>query len=95
MNNIKLVKIILAVTIFLCIFHVPYWYYKMIRILAAAGFCYLTYQSYINKEKLTPAIFGFCVLLFNPIIKVAFGKSTWNIIDLSVSIFLVVNLLRK
>ena len=85
----------MSIGLFLCIFHMPYWYYQIIRLSATAGFCYLAYLSYKNNEKVTPFLYAFSAILLNPFVKIYFKKQTWNIIDVILAVFLITTLFSE
>lgn len=88
----KIIKIILAVLFFVCLFDMPYGYFQLVRFLALAGFALLAYNS--NEQGLkTEAIIYVCLaILFQPLIKIALGRQLWNVIDVVVGIGLIVSI---
>lgn len=92
MNNIKL---ILAVLLLLCLAQMPYGYYQFIRLASMIVFTILAYQ-YFEREKMPLAItFGGLALLFQPFIKIALGRTMWNVVDVVVAIGLMALWLRE
>lgn len=86
MNNIKL---ILASLLLLCLAPMPYGYYQFIRLASMIVFAVMAYQ-YFEKENMPLAItFGGLALLFQPFIKIALGRTLWNVVDVVVAIGLV------
>ena len=86
MNNIKL---ILAALLLLCLAPMPYGYYQFIRLASMIVFTIMAYQ-YFEREKMPLAItFGGLALLFQPFIKIALGRTMWNVVDVVVAIGLV------
>lgn len=83
-------KLLLAVLLLLCLAPMPYGYYQLVRIVAMIGFAIMAYQYY-EKENVPLAI-SFCglALLFQPFIKVALGRTLWNIVDVIVAVVLVI-----
>lgn len=85
-NNIKL---ILAALLLLCLAPMPYGYYQFIRLASMIVFTILAYQ-YFEREKMPLAItFGGLALLFQPFVKIALGRTMWNVVDVVVAIGLV------
>ncbi|MCR5535123.1 MAG: hypothetical protein K6F47_08155 [Bacteroidaceae bacterium] len=86
MNKVYLV---LAAMMLLCLAPMPYGYYQLVRVVAMIVFAVMAYQYY-EKEKVSLAItFGGLCLLFQPFIKVALGRTLWNVVDVIVAIGLV------
>ena len=68
----------------------PYGYYQLVRIVAMIVFAIMAYQYY-EKENVPLAItFGGLALLFQPFIKVALGRTLWNIVDVIVAVVIIV-----
>ena len=83
-------KLLLAALLLLCLAPMPYGYYQLVRIVAMIGFAVMAYQYY-EKEAMPLAItFGGLALLFQPFVKVALGRSMWNVIDVIVAVGLLV-----
>lgn len=90
-----LIKIILSVLLLGCLLEMPYGYYQLIRFVAFAGFSYLAYQAYNQKQEITIFIFGALALLFQPFFKIALGRELWNIVDVIVAIGLLISIRKK
>ena len=90
-DNMKtILKLLLAATLLLCLAPMPYGYYQLVRIVAMIGFAIMAYQYY-EKENVSLAItFGGLALLFQPFIKVALGRTLWNIVDVIVAVVIIV-----
>lgn len=85
----KYLQLILSVLLLACLLDMPYGYYVFIRFIATICFCILTMQYY-DKNRQGPAItFGALALLFQPLFKVALGRTIWNVLDVLVAIFLI------
>ena len=83
-------KLLLAVLLLLCLAPMPYGYYQLVRIVAMIAFAVMAYQYY-EKENVPLAItFGGLALLFQPFIKVALGRTLWNIVDVIVAVVIIV-----
>lgn len=83
-------KLFLAILLLLCLAPMPYGYYQLVRIVAMIAFAFMAYQYY-EKENVPLAItFGGLALLFQPIIKVALGRTLWNIVDVIVAVLIIV-----
>ena len=88
---IKITKILLAILLFVCLANMPYGYYQLIRIISPILFCYFSWYHFNINEKTIAILFLFFALLFQPFIKIALGRELWNIIDVIVGVFLIVN----
>lgn len=84
-----IVKLIVAILLILCLANMPYGFYTLVRFVAACAFAYFSYDYFkANKDGLG---FTFAVLavLFQPFIKIALGRTVWNIVDVVVAIGLI------
>lgn len=92
MNN-SIIKIGLAIVLFLCLFDMPYGYYQFVRFVAMVGFAYLAYSA--NEENNKNEVFVYIALasLFQPFIKIALGRTLWNIVDVIVGVGLLLSLM--
>jgi hypothetical protein len=88
----KVVKIILAVLLLLCLLHLPYGYYQLIRFIATGSFLFFGFSSSAKGENNFVFLYLGLAILFQPIFKIALGRELWNIVDVLVSIFLIVSL---
>lgn len=91
----KIIKLILAILLFLCLANMPYGYYQFVRLAALVGFAFLAYQANQEGRQTEMFIYGGLALLFQPFIKIALGRELWNIIDVLVGVALLLTLLRK
>lgn len=87
MNHLKL---FLAVLLLLCLAPMPYGYYQFIRIVAMITFAIMAYQYYERNAMPLAITFGGLALLFQPFLKVALGRTMWNVVDVVVAVGLVV-----
>jgi hypothetical protein len=91
MNN-TIIKIVLVVLLFGCLFNFPYGYYQFVRFAALIGFGYLAYNANENGYKNEAFIYLVLAILFQPFIKVALGRTIWNIVDIIVAIGLITSI---
>ena len=93
MNSI-IIKIVLVVLLFACLFNFPYGYYQFVRFAALIGFGYLAYDA--NEKGYKNEVFVYIVLaiLFQPFFKIALGRTLWNIVDVLVAIGLLLSLFK-
>ena len=76
------VKAGLTKLFFICLLDMKYGYYTLVRYLAMCGFVYLALQSKGNENLML--IYLALAILFQPIIKLPFGREIWNFIDVCV-----------
>ena len=88
MDN-RIIKIGLAILLFLCLWKMPYGYYQMVRVVSMIGFGILALSAKEDKERW---IYIVLCLLFQPFIKVALGRVLWNIVDVMVAIGLLISI---
>lgn len=70
-----------------------YGYYMLVRFVAMVGFAFIAYE-YAKKQKTPLAVtFGALALLFQPFIKIALGRTMWNVVDVVVAVLLIVLLI--
>ena len=86
MNSLKMV---LSILFILCLFHMPYGFYQIVRMIALIGFTILSYDAFRNQRSVLAIAYGGLALLFQPFIKVALHRQLWNIVDVIVAILLI------
>ena len=91
----KLIKIILAILFFLCLLKMPYGFYQLVRFAALVGFAILAYMVNQNHKQTEMIVYIVLALLFQPFLKIAFGRQIWNIIDVVIGIALIVSIFQK
>lgn len=87
----------LAVALLACLFPMPYGYYTLVRFVAMIILGCMAFNFYKNEKIPLCVIAGSLTLLFQPFIKVALGRTLWNVIDaiLAVALFLLWNYNNK
>ena len=73
----------------------PYSYYQAVRFTGMLGFLLLAYLCYQQNNKTEPIIYIALALLFQPFLKIALGRTVWNVVDVIVSIGLIASLFIK
>jgi len=68
----------------------PYGYYQLVRFVAMVVFGVMAYKYYEEKKNELAITFGALALLFQPFVKVALGRTMWNVVDVVVAIGLIV-----
>lgn len=86
----KWINIILAVLLLLCLAPMPYGYYQLVRFISMVIFVVMAYRYWNQEKKGLAVTFGALALLFQPIFKVALGRTIWNIVDVIVAVGLIV-----
>jgi Na+/alanine symporter len=94
MNN-SFIKVGLALLLFICLINMPYGYYQFFRFASMIGFAYLAYSANEQSNKNEVFVYITLAILFQPFIKVALGRTIWNIVDLVVGIGLIVSLFQS
>lgn len=57
----------------------------LVRLLASTVFCIFAFLSFREGDDKSLILFIALTVLFQPIIKIAFGRTIWNIVDLAVA----------
>ena len=91
----KYIKIILAALLLLCLAPMPYGYYQLVRFVSMIVFGVMAYKYWNQERKVLAVTFGALALLFQPFLKVALGRTMWNLVDLIVALLLIVLTIRE
>jgi hypothetical protein len=67
----------------------PYDFFVFLRFVVCASAVYLAWLAYKEKQEKRIWAYGIVAVLFNPFFPLHFGRSTWVIIDIVTSIFLI------
>ena len=94
-NSEVVIKIVLAILMFLCLLDLPYGFYQFVRFVALIGFGILAYKANEQNHKTEMIIYGGLALLFQPFFKIALGREMWNIVDVIVGIGLIGSLIMN
>ena len=86
------IKLILSILFLVCLFKMPYGYYQIVRLVGFVGFILLAFKSYSDKAINMGIIYCGLAILFQPLYKIALGRTIWNVVDVIVSIFLLVTI---
>ena len=92
MNN-SIIKIVLAFFLLLCLFNMPYGYYQFVRFAATAAFAYLAFSANEQNKKNEVFVYIALAILFQPFVKIALGRTIWNIVDVVVGVGLLISLI--
>lgn len=91
----NLIKLVLASLLLICLFDMPYGYYQLVRTISMVVFGVLAYQAYESEKSTEMIIYLGLAVLFQPIFKIALGRSLWNIMDVVVAIGLIYTVLKE
>ena len=94
-KQLKNIKIGLAILFFLCLIDMPYGFYQFVRFAAMVGFGLLAYQANVSGERQLAIIYLALLILFQPLLKIPLGRTLWNIVDVVVGVWLVLDVLGK
>jgi len=87
----KTLKIVLAALLLLCLAYMPYGFYQFVRFAAMVGFSYLGYSAKEQNRNNEMFLYFALAILFQPFVKIALGKTLWNIVDLITGIGLLIS----
>lgn len=90
-----IIKLILAILLFLCLLDMPYGYYQLVRFVAIIGFGILAFKANEQDKKTEMIIYGGLALLFQPFFKIALGRQIWNILDVIIGIGLIASMIMN
>ena len=85
----KYIQLFLSALLLLCLAKMPYGYYNVTRFAAMVVFAYMAYLYAEEKKQGLMVTFGALALLFQPFVKIAIGRTMWNIVDVAVAILLI------
>ncbi|SFN61378.1 hypothetical protein SAMN04487989_10225 [Bizionia echini] len=88
----RVLKIVLAILLFLCLLDMPYGFYQFVRFISLIGFGIMAYQANGENKNTEMIIYGALALLFQPFFKIALGREIWNIVDVLVGFWLIISL---
>lgn len=94
MNIENVIKVVLAILFFLCLADLPYGLYQFVRFAAMIGFSYLAYSASQQTNKNEVFVYIALAVLFQPIFKIALGRTIWNIVDVVVGIGLILSIFQ-
>ena len=67
----------------------PYGYYMLVRFVSMVAFRVMAYRYYTQSKVALTITFASLALLFQPFIKIALGRTIWNVVDVVVAVLLV------
>lgn len=90
----KILYIALAAMLLLCLAPMPYGYFMLVRFVMLVTCGWLAVDCFQKGRQELAWTFGALALLFQPIVKIALGRTIWNVVDVAVAILFVVLLLK-
>ncbi len=85
----KFLKLILIILFVGCLFNMPYGYFQLVRFAGMALFFLFAYQVRDKRNKTFMIMWLLCGVLLNPFIKIALGRTIWNIVDVILTLILI------
>lgn len=73
----------------------PYGYYMLVRFVSMVAFGVIAYRFYSQSKMGLAVTFGALAVLFQPIVKIALGRTMWNVVDVIVAVLLLVLLVKE
>jgi hypothetical protein len=92
---VNILKAVLIILFFLCLFNMPYSFYQFVRFVALIGFVILAYQANQHGMQTRMYVYACLALLFQPFFKIALGREIWNIVALIVGAGLLISIFIK
>lgn len=93
--DLRIIKIILALLLFLCLLDMPYGYYQFVRFAAMVVFAFMAYGASENGFKNAVFIYVALAVLFQPFVKITLGRELWNFIDVAVGVALILTAVKN
>jgi hypothetical protein len=94
-TTLRYLQYSLAALLFLCLLDMPYGFYQFVRLAATVVFVVLGVRA-LGKNYHGMMITWFALaILFQPFYKIALGREVWNIVDVAVGVFLIIQGSRK
>ena len=88
-KNLKVLYLVLAALLLLCLAPMPYGFYQLVRFVAMVMFAVFAYSYWGKDSKPLAVTFGALALLFQPFLKIFLGRVMWNIVDVLVALGLI------
>jgi len=86
-----ILKCVLSLALFGCIFKMPYDYYQAVRFLCLVGCGWLTYFEIERKQNyLFGTITASIAVLYNPGYEIILRREIWHPIDIGLSVLLAI-----
>jgi len=79
----------MAVLLLLCLIDLPYGFFQLVRFLALVAFGLLAYDAHLKSNNFHFITNLALAVLFQPLLKISFGRDFWNFIDVVVALWLI------
>jgi hypothetical protein len=79
----------MAVLLLLCLLDMPYGFYQLVRFIALVAFGLLAYDAHLKSNNFHFITSLALAVLFQPLLKISFGREFWNFIDIVVAAWLI------
>jgi len=89
-KHILIIYAVMTVLLLLCLLDMPYGFFQLVRFLALVSFGLLAYDAHLKGNNFHFIVNVALAVLFQPLLKISFGREFWNFIDIIVAIWLVV-----
>ena len=86
---LKIISGAMALLLLVCLLPMPYGYYILIRYVALVVFAVLAFNYFKQDKSALGVTFAALALLFQPIAKIALGRTMWNIADIACAALLI------
>ena len=90
-NIKKIIVVLLALILLLCLIQQPYDFYMKVRYFNTVGFIYL---AIIEEKNYKKAIYFVFAILFQPFYEISFDKQVWHLIDLIIALWLLIDVFK-
>lgn len=84
----------MAVLLLLCLLDMPYGFFQLVRFLALVSFSLLAYDAHLKGNNFHFIVNLVLAVLFQPLLKISFGREYWNFIDVTVAIWLLIQAVK-
>lgn len=91
----RTIKIVLAILLLMCLMSMPYGFFQLVRFLAMVGFGILAWKAHERNNEREMIIFLALAILFQPLFKIALGRTLWNVVDVVVAGYLLYGVFLK
>lgn len=91
---LKGAAILTAVLMVACLLDMPYGYYTFVRFVAMVVFAIMALKCFFSDKNEWAIFFTASALLFQPFMKVALGRTMWNVVDVIEALVLIVFVIK-
>ncbi len=89
-KHILIIYAVMTVLLLLCLLEMPYGFFQLVRFLALVSFGLLAYDAHIKGNNFHFIVNLALAVLFQPLLKISFGREFWNFIDVVVAVWLII-----